>query len=302
MSGYPEWPEMFPASARSAAAFAISFGVVAIVVLAVAKLVSTLLVSSLDRTAASVARSAPRGRVAAQRGDLAPGVFPRADDVPAIAYLRGGLDAVATTLLAEGSASGWLTWVGGRGVAGKLRDDGGRRMRELHSALDRARTFDRERALEIARHVASGLVPTIEAELARAGMWRSSAVRGLGALPTVVAGALLIGVGALRVSHGFDSPGQALAVIGSIAGAAGAAIALSRVAPESERAHAYLDWLRDVTSSLCAAVESGRSRRIADVALATALGARAAADRGTVVRDLVEATGGASASGGGCGG
>jgi uncharacterized protein (TIGR04222 family) len=157
------------------------------------------------------------------------------EETLAVAYLRGGQDAVTLTLRAQEHAAG-----------------------DSHDASE---TWARAR----------DLVPTLVARLRRDGLLRTRLGAVVGALITWAAFALVIGVGAVRVVRAmdFNRPWFFLACLMLITpfvwwkGA--------RTGAVTRAGKRYLAWLGDATQSARAAVAGGFDRHPDHVALAVAV-------------------------------
>jgi hypothetical protein len=251
------------------------YAVVFVVTIAASKLISTLVVTMLDRRSAEALADKAKnsGRNPERAPSYAIGSLPRAREIFAIGYLKNRTEGVASVLLAEAFASGWLFFSEGRGHVGHLPREASDAARALQRALEYGNVTP-ERARAAAKTVAASLEPAIVADLESRGLLRPWGMRKFGEIVAVVL-ALPSGIFGVRRllegAHAVGSPELLLLAL-EIAYFAVVAVALARVSDESERATAYLSWLDDATISLREDVASGRDRRIVDVMLAAALG------------------------------
>jgi len=148
-----------------------------------------MVVSSLDRRAPR-ASSRPASKPAPRHQRYAIGVLPLADEVLGVAFIRGGIERVAATLIAEASFAR---------MAHLERAPVRRRRPRPRRRTSRARVAPRPResrslseqgSYDVASGVAAKLAPAIEADLESAGLERSSSTRFAGALPSRVRGGL----------------------------------------------------------------------------------------------------------------
>ena len=253
------------------------YGVVCVVAIAGAKLISTLAVSMLDsRTVALLGEKKSKGSASRSDGGVyVIGTLPRAREILGVAYLKDRVDGVARVIVAEAIASGWLLVDRDRIHVGPLEERASREERDLLRELGYG-TITRERVDAAAKRVALSLEPALAAELESAGLFRTWTVRRLGELIAVIVAAPAIWMGLSRLLEGARAragiEGGLVFLALEVVGFALIAFAVARVPDETELAGKYLAWLEDATSCLREDVASGRADRTPDVLLATALG------------------------------
>ncbi len=191
--------------------------------------------------------------------------LPRGDEVEHVAYLRGGEAALAELYVATAFAAGWLVDSHASGVVAHAPPPGSA-AHELSLAKhlgrgDRTRSALREAALAAAHERAEGS----RDELLRHGLLRTTTTR-LRSVPGVLAPALALALGVWLVADvGWSAKLLSAAVMM-------ASLGLPSASRRSTQGDAYLAWLEETTSSLMADARAGAPLRMADVALAAALG------------------------------
>ncbi len=212
---------------------------------------------------------------------FAKGRIPHADALFTIAYLRGGVPAVANLLAPRAVGEGWLTPDQGDfdlHVNARPRSP---LSRELFDLLDTAETGNS--VMDAAQSVAERHEGRFHRELVAAGLLRDRRRANRYVLLMLVPVALVFAVGVIRVLWLMEihRPFFNLLLAMTFVAGAGCLVAF-RGRQLSSRAKPHLAWLRDATISLRDDVALGRRVDPADVALAVAVGGAALLTEGRV--------------------
>ncbi len=213
-------------------------------------------------------------------GPLLVGRMPRPDDVWLVAWLRGGKDALRTTLFTAARTAGWLQLTGEQPSLLVDVVPGDPALTSLHHALGSRPLLDLKALLQGLDDTAADLERSVARRAEEAGLVRPLDRRlgllllGLGgALVAVVAGIVRI---VIRAELNPDAVFPRNLVVAMMVTVGLAALLTWRTTGQHRQARAYLSWLDDVTVNLRKAVERGGVRRPADVVLVSALGGHGA--------------------------
>lgn len=276
MPGAP--PSFFPVDVSSVAEFVATYAVIGVLGLAVGKLIATLVASAFDRSAPEASRAARGAASDDPHEPLTEGFLPKPDELPAVGYLKGGLDGFSAAIVADALATGWLyhvpgTRVGARGsyALGRLPKDASTLAAELATALSRKGPLDPAAVRDAARAVALRHEAATLAQLEAAGLSRTFAERLGASLAMWIVTGLVLAIGVLRCvrDHALGAS-LAPALLETALFAAGA-VAFSGVPRRSDRGQRYVDWLEVSTTALRRRVAEGAEPSVADTALAAAL-------------------------------
>lgn len=296
--------DVFPLDVASGPEFIVIFSVLAVVALALAKALQLAFVRSRD-AAADAERGDDR---APARLPLREGVLPHASQHLSLAFLRGGRDAAADTLVAHALARGWLDTRPDEVRAARPPGDAPAEERELAAELGTgSRTPDK--VLRAARAVIERRAERLEEELIEDGLLRPASTAALGRAVAVAAVAPLLLLGGLRlwagVAAGRPVGFLALEMIAVLV----ALVWVSAVHRRTGRGDALLSWLDDASAALVVDVQNGRRRELSDVGFVSAIGHHGLLPAIALVPALFAADAarpaggdGGSGCGGGCGG
>jgi uncharacterized protein (TIGR04222 family) len=254
-----------------------------------------------------------------RRKRLTLGSIPGADEVFAIAYLRGGTTGLAQALLCTATAAEWL-------VPGPDSSSVGLReaapedplLLRYYTSLAAAKKIllSHDEARSTAELIAATAEAELKSQLRAAGLQRSHGASLREALVIGASGILVLFVGTIRAQRGviLGHPIGYLSteILLATAGFFGLAVfAFNDTA--TARGRRYLRWLRSTTRSLCDEVAAGRRTGTHEVLLAVAaVGAAeiASAPIFFPLKNFIvppsgggsDGGGGGSCGGGGCGG
>lgn len=217
-----------------------------------------------------------------ERKRLTVGWIPKPDEYLAIAYLKGGEHSVANTLISAAMAAGWLTCLKENPGTALLYsvmppEDAGLAMFHARLAAYHKPELTLAEVRNAATLAASSLAAGITRDLGATGMVRSAVtVRNLSLIPWL-SGALVLGVGMIRLLRAFELNRPAsLLVVEMLFVMVLFVIVASTTSATSTLRTEYLSWLDDSTISLRTDVASGRRRDPSDVGLAVAVGGASA--------------------------
>ncbi len=213
-----------------------------------------------------------------ERKRLTVGWIPKPDEYLAIAYLKGGEHSVANTLISAAMAAAWLTCLKekpGTALLANVMPPEDPGLAAFHARL--SAYHNPELTLAEVRNAATSAASSLGAGISRdldaTGMVRSATtVRNLSLIPWL-SGALVLGVGMIRLLRALELNRPAsLLVLEMLFVMVIFVIMASTTSATSTLRKEYLRWLDDSTISLRTDVASGRRRDPTDVGLAVAVG------------------------------
>lgn len=273
--------EFFPVNLHSGPEFLVVYFVIGVLGVLLARGVQGVVLGLFD----PALKPAPRSPIGTSRAPygvpqglqpeherLTIGHFPRPDESYSIAYLRGGLDAVADVIVARATAEGWL--IGHQGGSFTIHDPpphATAASRELKTRLPHGSATvgaANAAAQEIARRLERG----ISEELRGRGLLRGGDRLALGVLSYGLVASGVLGLGVMRAVRGHHL-GRPIGLL--IAEMIVLALVFARFArPQRQSGHGqrYLAWLDGATETLRSDVQAHRTVGYDDVALAAAIG------------------------------
>ncbi|RYE84178.1 MAG: hypothetical protein EOO75_18435, partial [Myxococcales bacterium] len=214
------------------------------------------------------------GVPASGRRRLQIGWAPQPDEIPAIAYLRGGNDAVASTVLATAIAGGQLVNdnLDEKAVpAYRLTDEPSASplVKHLVSRLrgESGSPLPATTLLEAATVFAASHELRLAGELSDAGFDRLASTRRRLMWPGLATGAVLLGIGAVRYLRALELDRNTGHLTFLMLGCTLLVLASLGSSSRSASADAYLAWLASMTGSLQGDLQAGRRRGADDVGL-----------------------------------
>ncbi len=267
--------DFFPVNLPSGPEFLLIYPVICVLVIAVGKLVATLVASSLDRrtepkTVVEGSKPVRFGAVeVAYHQRFTIGFLPHADELPGVGYLKHQRLGVVNALIGEAIADGWLSPVGARVFVGDPPAGASRPALLMHSYLrrggyDSSPSNVRACAVSVAREIEG----SVKLEVSKAGLVRPAASVATVRFVTLsfVAGALLIG--GLRVLYGLSLGHPVSFLVLEMGAVALIGFKVSSVPPRTGLGDRYLAWLEAATGSLREDVSRGEPRARSDMMLA----------------------------------
>ena len=272
--------DFFPFNVDSGPAFLGIYAGIAIVGLLLAKAAQVRAIRRSEEAmkAALAVKEQPAGyRTPADRQwahqPLTIGFMPMREEHLRIAYLKGGINAVADALVASAVAHGWLVI----DVFGSLRIGS-----PQHGALAEEQALFRRikvnassvaSVMEAARKVARSMESSYEDDLLRAGFLRTQATRTAGRWTVLLIGAAILGIGAIRALRGVELGRSIGFLMIEMTGVClGLVVILAaRVERITTAGKAYRQWINAATTTLRADVRAGRDQEPVDMLLAASL-------------------------------